>query len=280
VSRPVRRRAEAAARIASGGLGETPAMPALSSSDEIGRLAAAFGQMLESLRRSQAELVRNERLAATGRLAASVAHEVRNPLTGLRMTVQMLAEQSGDEKTREAHAMMLREIDRLALTTEELLTFASPRPPRREPVDLARLAGETLAFLAPQLEHARVAAKVERDPGLPESLLLDGNKVRQLFFNLVLNARQAVVRDGHVTVRLRWDAKRATAVIEVSDDGPGIPAEVRARLFEPFVSSKPSGGGLGLAIAKQIAEEHGGGITFETSEKGTTCRAELPTPGA
>ncbi|MBI3832398.1 MAG: HAMP domain-containing protein [Planctomycetes bacterium] len=279
ITRPIKRLATAAGRLASGGLNEPFEHDAEKARDEIGELARAFGAMVESLRASQHELVKAERLAATGKLAASVAHEIRNPLTSLRMTVQMLAEKAekrGDASDREAYQVILGEIDRLALSVEELLTFARPRPAQRAPADLNLLVQDTVKFLGRQLQHARVQARVEPDAGLPADFAFDANKVRQLLVNLVLNAMQAIVREGTVTIRTRWDAVRRAATLEVADTGPGIPQEIRDKAFDPFVSTKPGGGGLGLAIAKQIAEEHAGAIRFETGKTGTTFFVTLP----
>lgn len=281
IAGPVRRLAAAAKRISMGGLGE-PLELALpprgeGSGDEIGELAQAFRAMVEDLRRSQAELLKAERLAATGKLAASVAHEIRNPLTSLRMTVEMLQRRAGnsDPQTQEACTVLLSEINRMALAVEELLTFARPRPPRRAPTDLNKLAAETLKFLERQLQHARIQAVLDADPALPADLPLDHDKIRQLLVNLVLNAQQAMVRDGAVTVRTRWDGEKKQVTLAVADTGPGVAAEVRDKLFELFVSTKGSGG-LGLAIARQIAEEHGGSISYETSPQGTTFAVVLP----
>ncbi|MCW8130747.1 MAG: HAMP domain-containing protein [Planctomycetota bacterium] len=279
ITRPVKRLATAAGRLASGGLNEPFEQGSESARDEIGELARSFGLMVESLRRSQNELVKAERLAATGKLAASVAHEIRNPLTSLRMTVQMLAEKAekkGDTADREAYQVILGEIDRLALSVEELLTFARPRPAMRAPTDLNKLVSDTVKFLSRQLQHARVSARTELEPALPPDHPLDGNKVRQLLVNLVLNAMQAIVREGTVTIRTRWDAEKKVASLEVADTGHGIPEEIREKVFDPFVSTKPGGGGLGLAIAKQIAEEHEGTIRFETGKTGTTFYVRLP----
>lgn len=278
ITRPVRRLAVTAGRLASGGLSESLDSGRERGPAEIAELAAAFQTMVESLRRSQEELLKSERLASTGRLAASVAHEIRNPLTSMRITVQVLADRQpqADEATRKAYAIVLSEIDRLELAVEELLTFARPRPAQRAPTDLNKLCAETLDFLRRQLEHAKVAAKLEADPALPSDLPLDANKIRQLLVNLVLNAMQAIVRNGTVTVRTRWDAHARRVSLEVADTGPGIPEQVRERVFEVFVSTKPGGGGLGLAIAKQIAEEHAGSIRFETGKSGTVFFVALP----
>jgi signal transduction histidine kinase len=164
----------------------------------------------------------------------------------------------------------------LALSVDELLTIARPRAAKRAPTQLGRLVTDTVAFLERQLKHAHVTVSVENDQELPGDLPLDANKIRQLLVNLLLNAMQAIVRDGTITVRTRWDATRRVATLEVSDDGPGIPESVRGHVFELFVSTKDGGGGLGLAVAKKVVEEHDGTIDFETSGQGTTFRVELP----
>ena len=281
IARPVRRLAAAAKRISAGGLNEPletelSAQPA-ERADELAELTRAFKTMVESLRRSQAELLKAERLAVTGKLAASVAHEIRNPLTSLRMTLEMLQQRAAnaDLSTQEAYSILLGEIDRLALAVEELLTFARPRPPRREPTDLNKLVEDTLKFLARQMAHARISGAAELDPALPPDLPLDPHKIRQLLVNLLLNAIQAIVRDGQVRVQTGWDGAAQTATLAVADSGPGIPEEVRGKLFELFVSTKAGGGGLGLTLAKQIAEEHGGQISFTTSPQGTVFTVVL-----
>jgi signal transduction histidine kinase len=282
IARPIRRLAAAAGRIRSGGLGEHPDVDILQAPkqarDEIGELTLAFQSMLESLRASQKELLKAERLAATGKLAAGVAHEIRNPLTSLRMTVELLQQRApqDDKNTQEAYKVVLGEIDRLALAVEELLTFARPRPAQREPMDLNKLVSDTLSFLQRQMAHARVKGEAELDPALPPDLLLDSNKLRQLLVNLILNAQQAIVRDGKVTVSTKWDGGQKRVTLSVADTGPGIAAEVRETIFDIFVSTKTGGAGLGLAIAKQIVEEHSGAISFETSPKGTTFKVVIP----
>lgn len=287
ISSPVRKLAATAKRVTTSGLGaatDAEFSGAVVSGgkvnpDEIGELAQAFQSMLQSLRQSQNELLKAERLAVTGKLAASVAHEIRNPLTSLRMTVQMLQQRAGnaDATTQEAYAIVLSEIDRLALAVEELMTVARPRPAQRVPTDLNKLVSDTLKFMERQLSHARVKGLAELDAGLPPEIQIDPNKIRQLLVNLILNAQQAIVRDGTITVRTGWNPSANQAQILVVDTGPGVPQEVRDKLFDLFVSTKAGGGGLGLAIAKQIAEEHGGSISYETSAKGTTFKISLPT---
>jgi signal transduction histidine kinase len=283
VARPVVRLATAARHISAGGLQDPTGAKDLdiavtpNATDEIGDMALAFQTMLSTLRKSQEALVKSERLAATGKLAASVAHEIRNPLTSLRMTAQMLQQRApgSDPATREGYALLLREIDRLALAVEELLTFARPRPPHREPTDVNKLVTDTLKFMEHQLAHAKVKAVADLDPNLPATVPVDQNKVRQLLVNLVLNAQQAIVRDGTVTVRTKWDGAAKFVTLSVADTGPGVADEVRDKLFDLFVSTKTGGGGIGLAVARQISEEHGGSIGFESSPKGANFMAQL-----
>ena len=294
ISSPVRRLAAVAKRVTTAGLSAPPsaelgAEDAGLQSDgggEIGDLTRAFQSMIESLRHSQAEVLKAERLAATGKLAACVAHEIRNPLTSLRMTVEMLqsapAAPHPGLNTQEAYRLILNEIDRLSLAVEELLTFARPRPPKKEPCDLNALAADTLRFLERQLTHAKVRGTLDADATLPRDLLLDRDKLRQLLVNLILNAMQAIVRGGELVVRTRWNAPVTQAqtggrvILEVQDSGPGVAPEIRGKIFELFASTKPGGGGMGLTIAKQIAEEHGGTIGFESAPGKTIFRVELP----
>ena len=293
ISRPVRQLATVARRVTAAGLANVAASEDGSENaaleragGEIGELARAFRAMIDGLRRSQSELVKSERLAATGKLAACVAHEIRNPLTSMRMTMQMLQSspaqvQPSNANTQEAYRIILAEIDRLSLAVEELLTFARPRPPQKEPADLNALAADTLRFLERQLAHAKVRATLDADPSLPRDLLFDSNKLRQLVINLILNAMQAIVRGGEIVVRTRWETTGAPepkkiAVLEVQDSGPGVAPEMRDSMFELFASSKAGGGGMGLTVAKQIAEEHGGTIRFESVPGRTVFRVELP----
>jgi signal transduction histidine kinase len=293
ISRPVRQLATVAKRVTTAGLANVPATEkemdnaALErAGGEIGELARAFRSMIESLRRSQADLLKSARLAATGKLAACVAHEIRNPLTSRRMTVQMLQSAPAQfppssANTQEAYRIILSEIDRLSLAVEELLTFARPRPPQKEPADLNALATETLVFLERQLAHAKVRATLDGDATLPRDLLFDSNKMRQLLINLILNAMQAIVRGGEIIVRTRWEPEKESlihglAILEVQDSGPGIAPEMRETMFELFATTKAGGGGMGLSVAKQIAEEHGGTISFESVPGRTVFRVELP----
>ena len=168
--------------------------------------------------------------------------------------------------------LLLAEIDRLDGILSELLTWAKPSELRREAVDLGALLDEALELMRPQLEHRgiRVARRSEPVPPLNG----DRERLRQLLRNLLANARDALGTGGTLTVRLA--PGNAGIRLEVADDGPGIPAEIRDRVFEPFVTGRRDGTGLGLALAKRAVEDHGGALGFESGSGGTVFRVDLP----
>lgn len=231
---------------------------------EISHLVDALNRMLETLRRS-------ERLAVMGRLAAGVAHEIKNPLSAIKMTVQMLRE-AKPAAEREPLDLILREIERLDLVASELSAAARPGPPARDLVRLDRAVGDVLDLLDRQLNHLKVA--VDRRIMTPAEVLGDADRLKRAAMNLVLNGAQAMPQGGSLSVALeRTDGRVRLAV---SDTGSGVPPDVRDRIFEPFVTGRPDGVGLGLALTKRIVEDHGGRIGFDSSERGSTFWIDLP----
>ncbi len=261
VARPLERLAATA-----GGLGVDPGrtLAPVGGGPEMEQLVEALNRMLETLRRT-------ERLAAMGRMAAGIAHEIKNPLAAMKMTVQLLREEKPGPG-REPYDLLLREIERLDLAASELSAGSGPGPLAKEPADLARLSAEVLDLLAPQLAHLGVT--VERRLQAGDPVPVDANRVKRALMNLVLNGAQAMPRGGPLVVSC--SRAGATARLEVSDRGPGIPAELRGRIFDPFVTTKADGVGLGLALTKRLVEEHGGRIGFESSPAGSTFWIELP----
>ncbi|MCX7806520.1 MAG: ATP-binding protein [Planctomycetota bacterium] len=269
IARPIRMLAGTARRIATGSLEER--VP-VAGGDEIGELAAAFNEMQDGLRRARESLVRSERLTALGMLAAAVAHEIRNPLTSIRMTVEMLDENRLGPDGAEAKRMLLDELDRLNIQLDSLLTFARRPKPVPAPANVNALVSDTLRLLARQLEHARVSVERRLSPDMPE-IPLDAGQIRQVLLNLFLNAVQAMPRGGTLTVRTSVEEDRIA--IEVEDTGMGIPETDREKVFSPFFTTKEAGGGLGLALARRIVEDHGGTITFDSRPGRTVFRVSL-----
>jgi signal transduction histidine kinase len=266
VTRPVNVLHAGAARIAAGDL-TTPIE--IASRDEFGALAAQFNAMTAALRRHQAALVESERLAGVGRLAAGVAHEINNPLGVILGYVRLLAKKA-DAATAADLAVIEEETLRCKAIVEGLLDLSRTPKLERSVVELGELARhaverlvETSGTRAQIAVHG--AARVEAD----------SVKLGQVVFNLVKNALEAAGEGGRIGVDIAPAAGGVTR-LTVSDNGPGVAAEVVARLFEPFVTTKKDGMGLGLSVCKSIAQAHGGELTLETGPQGSRFTLSLP----
>jgi signal transduction histidine kinase len=258
--------------------GDLTAREVAASDDEIGQLAAAFERMVASVGRAQSRAVANERLAAIGKMAAHVTHEIRNPLSSIGLNIELLEEELGRVKVpAEARALLqsiTREVERLELLSEEYLRVARLPSPRMEADDVAAAVSDIVAFARPEIARAGCAVTLSVEPSLPPALF-DESQLRQALLNLLRNAREAMPDGGEIDVRV--GAEGMSVVIDVSDRGGGIPEAIRARVFDPFFSTKGEGTGLGLAITRQIVEAHGGSIACEPrADGGTRFRLALP----
>jgi signal transduction histidine kinase len=274
VVRRVRRLAAAAADVSRGDLERD--VPA-GGGDEVGQLAGAFRDMLQGLREARAKLVQAERLAALGQISTAVAHEIRNPLAAIRMTVQLMKEGATDARSREDCALLMREASRLELFLDDLLAWGRPDPGVREPVALDGVIADVCDLEAARADHLGVALERTVAESLP-AVAGDRRRLVQVCANLVLNAIQAVGSGGRVTVTAA--AAAPGVVIEVRDSGPGVDPAMAEQLFTPFVTSKPNGTGLGLALSQRIATEHGGTLSYERAGDETIFRLTLPAAGA
>ena len=227
------------------------------------RMAEQIGAVVERLQQSQREALRAEQLAAVGQMAAGFAHELRNPLMAMKILVQSAADRAGGVGlVGRDLAVLEEEMTRLERLTSAVLDFA--RPPRPE-----KRAFEAGALLEACVDLASSQAgqrDVRIDCDLPEEPLwaeADAGQVRQVVLNLLLNALEAVQDSGAIRLRLEAGSDDAPRwlTVRVEDDGPGLPRELAQDIFSPFVSTKPTGIGLGLSICKRIAEAHGGEIT-------------------
>jgi PAS domain S-box-containing protein len=225
--------------------------------------------------RKQAEeqLAQQAALARVGQMAAVVAHEVRNPLAGIKGAVQILmSRRSRDDGEVPVMRDIVARIDALSELINDLMVFARPRPPRLSVVELHAIVADAITIVRRDPAAHGVEITVEGDD---ISVAADGDLVRAMLLNLLLNAAQAMKGRGRITVKT---ARRGEAAfLEIGDTGPGIPAEIREQIFEPFFTTKARGGGLGLPIARRTAELHGGSLSLACpGEGGTIVMVELP----
>jgi signal transduction histidine kinase len=269
ITRPLKRLASEAAIVAEGDLDREVTVV---SRDETGDLAASFNLMLAGLRGYRAELVQAERMAILGRIASAIAHELRNPLTAIRMNVQMLPAEEDATAREEEAALILEEIGRLERTVDDLLSLSRTTPMTRTDVDVGDLVRSTIELMDRQMEHLHVRVEVDADEMPP--LRADETRLRQVLLNLLLNAAQAMPEGGLVSVKIR--AVDEGVRISLTDTGGGVPPDIAPGIFEPFVSGRPGGTGLGLAICQQIVAAHGGTIAFRDTGHGTVFDVTIP----
>ena len=275
--RPIRTLTEAAQRLGRGSP-ESVAVPE-HGGDELAVLAREFNAMAQRLAarerelRAQGEaLLRSERLAAIGRIAAQITHEIRNPLSSISLNAEELGERA--PQARDLCDAIVREVDRLTAITEEYLRFARLPKPQLQRADLNETVRELLDFVRPELDASAVEVTISLSPALPR-VLADVAQLRQLLLNLLRNAREAMAAGGELYVTTRGG--EGAVEVEVRDTGPGIPKERLARIFDPFFTTKERGTGLGLAMAQEIAQEHGGQLSCESAPgEGTSFRLRLP----
>jgi two-component system sensor histidine kinase PilS (NtrC family) len=219
---------------------------------------------------------RQDRLAAIGRMAASIAHEIRNPLAAMRGSIQMLrAEMEGDSSQTELMEIILRESDRLNRIITDFLNYARPRTITQSEVDVGDLLHQTFALLQHSPEILETQSIEEEIPSEPVITVADAGQLKQVFWNLARNALQAMPQGGTLRARVEMNSHNRLR-ISFSDTGRGMSPDQVERLFEPF-SSTTGGTGLGLSIVYQIIRDHGGTINVSSLEgQGTTITVELP----
>jgi two-component system, NtrC family, nitrogen regulation sensor histidine kinase GlnL len=251
--------------------------------------AVAVLRDISRLRQLEAEVRRGETLATAGRMAVGLAHEIRNPLGAIRGAVQLLAgELTHDERLREYTDVLVKEVDRVNRIIEMLLDLARPVQLRAVPLNLHQLL-ERVALLSEENARAQSVTIVRRyDPSLPP-ILGDEDRLVQVFHNLVRNALDAMPGGGRLTLVTRISLNpvfakvdvgaghRSMIEVQVIDEGSGIPAAVRGRVFDPFFTTRDTGLGLGLALCHRIVEEHKGAIQIDSRERrGTIVTCFLP----
>jgi two-component system nitrogen regulation sensor histidine kinase NtrY len=278
VTKPVVLLAEAARRVAAGDL---YAKVDVESSDELGELATAFNRMTEDLLQQKERTLQAERVAAWRELARRLAHELKNPLFPLQVTVENLirakekAPEMFEEVFREGTATLLAEANNLKTIIGRFSEFSRMPQPHRKPTQLNEVVRSVLRVFQAQLkEKSQIAVRTELESELPE-ISADPDMLHRALSNLVLNAIDALPQGGEIIVRTKSFGNRVE--LSVSDTGAGLTSEECERLFTPYYTTKQHGTGLGLAIVQSVVSDHGGRISVEsTKQNGTTFRIELP----
>jgi two-component system, NtrC family, sensor histidine kinase HydH len=232
---------------------------------EASELVYQVEQVVQKLQQREREVRRAERLAAVGQLAAGVAHEIRNPLTSIKMLIQAGREDPATGLTEEDLQVIEREIRRLERSLQTFLDFARPPRLERRQQDLVCLIEHTLALIRGRAEKQHVSLAWQRPPG-PVRIEADGEQLQQVLVNLLLNALDALPRGGTIELTLRPFGSKIE--VTVRDSGTGISADVLPRLFQPFASSKETGLGLGLVVSRRIIEDHGGRLLAHNRPEG------------
>ncbi|MGO8712304.1 MAG: two-component system sensor histidine kinase NtrB, partial [Rhizomicrobium sp.] len=232
------------------------------------------------LERSRLRLAAAEKLASVGRLAATVAHEIRNPLTAIKMwlfSIQEAAESDADLCRK--LGIISEEITRLESIIRKFLEFSRPMELKCRPQEVSLVIGQTLGLLEPRLKEGKIRVTSEPSGGLP-AVMADTDKLKQVLINLLGNAADAMQQGGEIRLAtaVEKDADgRRMVVVRIGDTGLGIPQDVQSRIFEPFFTTKDTGTGLGLCIAAHIMARHGGSLVLESStEAGTTFAVWMP----
>jgi signal transduction histidine kinase len=285
VTKPLHRLSLTFRRIAGGTEPLGRDIPA-SRQDEIGDVTESFNALSRHLLSAQEKLkktaelekqmMETEKLAALGQLSAGVAHEINNPLGGVKLCFDNLMSTAMDEEKRKQHVSVINSgFDRIQTIVKGLLDFSKNSSLSVAPASLNLIVEDVLNLAEFTVSRKGIGLVKDLSPDMP-ALAVDANKLEQVFLNLIMNAVQAMGAGGVLTIRTRCGS--GACFLSVSDTGTGIAADAAPRIFDPFFSTKGvgEGTGLGLTVSKAIVEQHGGAIAFETSEKGTTFTVTLP----
>ncbi len=233
---------------------------------------------IRQVEESQQALIQAEKMAAVGRLTASIAHEINNPLHSVRNCLHLAGRHELPEADRKVYLEMAdEEMDRLMSTVRQMLDFYRPSAVDRKPTNINDLLGRVLKLLNAQLSDHKIIVRRKFAEELPLVLAVD-NQIQQIFFNLILNAMEAMPNGGEIIIHSMLEQENVSILIE--DTGPGILDDQREEIFEPFVSSKEKGLGLGLTVSYGVVTAHGGSLTLlPQNEKGARFKLSLPAYG-
>jgi len=286
ISRPVKKLAAGTVRISKGDFSHKIE---IDSEDELGNLARSFNEMSakllearELMEETHKKLIQAEKLASIGKLAATIAHEIRNPLTSVKLNIQKVLEDNRLEAGDQEHLSITQEgIGQIEKFIKELLNFTRVSGLQLARFPMSQILEESIKLMADCFQQKKIAVEKKFDNGLPE-VLVDGDKIRQVFLNVLRNACEAVKDGGKVSLSasLVGEARAKKVRVRISDNGCGIPDKDWENIFEPFFTTKPSGFGLGLANARKIVEQHKGLIrVVKKRSPGTAFEILIPCEG-
>jgi signal transduction histidine kinase len=253
----------------------------LKRKDEFGKIAESFNILVEKLRRYndrinrlQEDMIKSAQLATTGQIAAGLAHEIRNPLSSMKMMAQIIRNRHLPQDRHQEIDIIIREIERINTVVTDLIEFAKPSPLKFSWHDLNAILNEILELFSYNLQHQGITVGRELEPSLPH-LFLDEEKIRLCFLNIILNAIQAMPAGGTLTVSTALIHDRQV-LIRVCDSGELIDQKNLEKIFDPFFTTKKEGTGLGLALSKIIIERHYGTIGVASGPESTCFTVRLP----
>jgi PAS domain S-box-containing protein len=229
-------------------------------------------------RRFERQLLHTEKLAAIGQLSAVIAHEIRNPLTGIRLGIDALLEDAQDVRQKESLEAIIQDVRRLDDVLKQLLDFTKRKKEERTPIQVPELLEKALFFIRKQAQKQHVEIKLNISDNLPP-VIASGDQLLQVILNILLNALQAMPEGGELRIRADrlTHGNQSGILVTVQDTGKGFPQEYKDKLFDMFFSTKPSGSGVGLAVSSKIIAEHGGAIWVESPpELGALVNIFLP----
>lgn len=242
--------------------------------DEVGELTKAFNLMTKELRESRRSILNTEKLTTIHQMSTAFAHEVRNPLSSIRMLTQMTLEKISNSSVQQSMSKVLDEIERIEVIVGGWMDLARPIKLDRTTTDLNLIVNDVLKLMTVNLSHHHIKVEKDLTTELP-MISIDADKIKQVMINLILNAMQAMPKGGKLHLTTCGSEKFVEAT--VSDTGLGMNSKTMERVFDPFFTTKPSGIGLGLSTCQQLVEQHSGQITVDSViGQGTTITIKLP----
>lgn len=243
--------------------------------DEIGDLARSFQKMIDGIKRREEKIVHSTRLASVGQMGASIAHEVKNPLMSISGHAKLIAKKIADPELKESAEIVEKETERCTQIIQQMLRFSRSDPDESKHFNIQEVIQSTLLLLRVEAKSKRI--KIISDEVCPSIVKGSPLKIQQVLMNLVMNAIQA--SPENTEVHIRGQEVGPVVIVSVTDQGQGIPDELKNRIFDPFFTtkSKGQGTGLGLSVSQEIIHNHGGEISFSSAQgSGTTFRFSLP----